>query len=206
MPTTRAIADRGCGGCVDRGDHGLAGNQGCTGAAGVRASGHDRCDLPADDRVRADPRPGDRCDRRARRRRARDPGRRLRQLDRLAGVARLPRAGRPRGRRRGHGPGVDGGRLGRPVRPGARSGDTGYGHSAEQVAAVRAPSDLLAGYAEAVSQRTLEYVQSLTDDDLERVVDTRWDPPVTLGVRLASVVGDDLQHLGQAAYARGLLT
>ncbi|GAB3683799.1 mycothiol transferase [Angustibacter aerolatus] len=84
--------------------------------------------------------------------------------------------------------------------------DTGYGHSAEQVAAVRAPSDLLAGYAEAVSQRTLEYVQSLTDDDLERVVDTRWDPPVTLGVRLASVVGDDLQHLGQAAYARGLLT
>ncbi|GMA89146.1 hypothetical protein GCM10025868_43960 [Angustibacter aerolatus] len=71
---------------------------------------------------------------------------------------------------------------------------------------MRAPSDLLAGYAEAVSQRTLEYVQSLTDDDLERVVDTRWDPPVTLGVRLASVVGDDLQHLGQAAYARGLLT
>jgi hypothetical protein len=28
---------------------------------------------------------------------------------------------------------------------------------------------------------------------------------VTLGVRLLSVIGDDLQHVGQAAYVRGVL-
>ena len=44
-----------------------------------------------------------------------------------------------------------------------------------------------------------------TEADLERVVDTSWDPPVTLGVRLISVISDDLQHAGQAAYAAGLL-
>lgn len=44
----------------------------------------------------------------------------------------------------------------------------------------------------------------MTAADLERVVDTNWDPPVTLGVRLVSVLSDDLQHVGQAAYLRGL--
>jgi hypothetical protein len=29
---------------------------------------------------------------------------------------------------------------------------------------------------------------------------------VTLGVRLVSVLSDDLQHVGQAAYVRGLLS
>ena len=47
----------------------------------------------------------------------------------------------------------------------------------------------------------------LTEDpvSLDRVVDERWDPPVTLGVRLISVVDDDVQHTGQAAYLKGLL-
>jgi hypothetical protein len=35
------------------------------------------------------------------------------------------------------------------------------------------------------------------------VVDRRWTPPVTLGVRLVSVLCDDLQHAGQAAFVRG---
>ena len=47
--------------------------------------------------------------------------------------------------------------------------------------------------------------KTVTEADLDRVVDERWDPPVTLGVRLVSVVNDDAQHLGQAAYVRGLL-
>jgi hypothetical protein len=42
------------------------------------------------------------------------------------------------------------------------------------------------------------------DGDLDRIVDTRWDPPVTLGVRLVSTIADCLQHVGQAAYAKGL--
>jgi hypothetical protein len=66
-------------------------------------------------------------------------------------------------------------------------------------------ADLLLDYATAVHTRTAEFVRDLTDDDLDRIVDERWDPPVTLGVRLVSVLDDDLQHVGQAAYVRGAL-
>ena len=82
---------------------------------------------------------------------------------------------------------------------------TGYGHGAEDVAAVRLSAEQLTAYADAVHEATRRYVETLTDDDLPRVVDERWDPPVTLGVRLVSVVSDDLQHAGQAAYVRGLI-
>ena len=64
---------------------------------------------------------------------------------------------------------------------------------------------LLLGYAAAVHEQTKEFLSGLSDDDLDRIVDRRWDPPVTLGVRLVSVLSDDLQHVGQAAYLRGLL-
>jgi uncharacterized damage-inducible protein DinB len=84
--------------------------------------------------------------------------------------------------------------------------DTGFGHTSEQVQQVRVDSaDLLTGYLDDVLDQTLEYVAGLTDADLDRVVDKRWDPPVTLGVRLVSVVDDDLEHLGQAAFAKGVL-
>lgn len=84
--------------------------------------------------------------------------------------------------------------------------DIGYGHSSDDVARVRGLStELLTGYVDAVHARTLEFIRSLTDDDLARVVDERWDPPVTLGVRLVSVISDDLQHAGQAAYLAGTL-
>lgn len=83
---------------------------------------------------------------------------------------------------------------------------TGFGFDAEQVGAVRVPSvDLLLGYADAVHGRTAEFLAGLADDDLDRVVDDSYDPPVTVGVRLVSVLSDDLQHVGQAGYARGLL-
>ncbi|WP_019137040.1 mycothiol transferase [Cellulomonas massiliensis] len=85
------------------------------------------------------------------------------------------------------------------------AGSTGYGHSSREVAAVRAPAALLTGYVEAVAAAADEALGGVGPDDLDRVVDTRWDPPVTLGVRLVSVVGDALAHLGQAAYVRGLL-
>ncbi|WP_395576339.1 DinB family protein [Streptomyces sp. BK79] len=84
--------------------------------------------------------------------------------------------------------------------------DTGYGHSSAEVAKVRVDSaGLLTGYHDAVHEQTLGALRSLTAGDLERVVDDNWDPPVTLGVRLVSVLSDDLQHVGQAAYARGLV-
>ena len=83
--------------------------------------------------------------------------------------------------------------------------DTGYGHSSDQVAAVRVSSDLLTGYHNAVHDQTLDYLRGLSESDLDRIVDERWDPPVTLGVRLVSVIEDDLQHVGQAAFVRGIL-
>jgi len=83
--------------------------------------------------------------------------------------------------------------------------DTGYGHEPEQVSRVRASAELLSGYAGAVGARVDEVVAQLSPEDLDRVVDDAWDPPVTYGVRLASVASDCLQHLGQAAYVRGLL-
>ncbi|MFB6958759.1 DinB family protein [Streptomyces sp. NPDC056309] len=84
--------------------------------------------------------------------------------------------------------------------------DTGYGHSPAKVAEVRVDSgELLTGYYDAVHEQTLTALRQLTAKDLESVVDEGWDPPVTLGVRLVSVLSDDLQHAGQAAYVRGLL-
>lgn len=84
--------------------------------------------------------------------------------------------------------------------------DTGYGYTAAQVEAVRPESArALVDYYQAVHERTASYVAGLTADDLDRVVDRAWDPPVTLGVRLVSILDDDTQHAGQAAYVRGLL-
>jgi uncharacterized damage-inducible protein DinB len=84
--------------------------------------------------------------------------------------------------------------------------NSGYGHTAKQVASVRprAP-EVLTGYLDAVDARARGYLEGLRARDLDRVIDRSWDPPVTLGVRLVSVADDALQHVGQAAYVRGLL-
>jgi hypothetical protein len=93
-------------------------------------------------------------------------------------------------------------RLGLPFDP----ADTGYSHRSDDVAAVQVRSeDLLTNYHDAVHDQTVGYVGRLTDSDLDRIVDESWDPPVSLGVRLVSVISDDLQHVGQAAFVRGVL-
>lgn len=81
----------------------------------------------------------------------------------------------------------------------------GYGHTSEQVGKVRASAELLAGYLRATHAATITWLEGVTEADLDEVIDTRWDPPVTRGVRLVSIVDDDAQHVGQAAYLRGLL-
>jgi Protein of unknown function (DUF664) len=92
-------------------------------------------------------------------------------------------------------------RFGLPFEP----SETGYGHRARDVAAVQVAGADLVGYHDAVHAQTTGYVERLTDGDLDRVVDDSWDPPVTLGVRLVSVIADDLEHVGQAAFIRGVL-
>jgi len=83
--------------------------------------------------------------------------------------------------------------------------EIGYGQDPREVAEVRLPAEFLAGYYDATHAQTTSVVRGLRDGDLTRIVDTRWDPPVTLGVRLLSVISDDLQHAGQAAFIRGIL-
>ena len=86
------------------------------------------------------------------------------------------------------------------------STDTGYGHNSDQVAAVQVKSgEVLTAYFDAVHERTMRFVATLTEADLPRIVDESWDPPVTLAARLVSVIADDLQHAGQAMYLRGIV-
>jgi len=92
-------------------------------------------------------------------------------------------------------------RFGLPFEPGA----TGYGQNADEVGQVRASAADLAAYHAAVHHATLRYLDSLTLAELERVVDTRWDPPVTAAVRLVSVIDDCVEHVGQAAYLQGMV-
>lgn len=86
------------------------------------------------------------------------------------------------------------------------AGATGYGQDGDDVAAVRVETpELLLEYYDAVHAHTVAYVRGLSEADLDRVVDENWTPAVTQGVRLLSVVSDDLQHAGQAAFVRGVL-
>lgn len=99
-------------------------------------------------------------------------------------------------------------RLGLP----SATRELGYGHTSAQVAATSSaicgmplPGTLLVQYYSAVHAQTLSLVSTVRDADLDRVVDSRWTPPVTLGVRLVSVINDGTQHVGQALYVRGIL-
>lgn len=91
-------------------------------------------------------------------------------------------------------------RLGLPFEASA----TGYGQSSADIAAVCADAEQLGGYYDAVHAKTVAYLETLAEDDLDDVIDRRWTPPVTRGVRLVSVLDDDLQHAGQAAFIRGI--
>lgn len=93
-------------------------------------------------------------------------------------------------------------RFGFPFDPSS----TGHGHTSEEVAAVRTDGpDLLIGYHEAVSANTVAYLESVDAGELGRIIDASYDPPVTVGVRLVSVLSDNIQHGGQARYVRGML-
>jgi hypothetical protein len=64
-------------------------------------------------------------------------------------------------------------------------------------------SAALVAYNAAVTERTLEYLAGVNDAELDRIIDDSYDPPVSVGVRLVSVISDNLQHAGQARYLRG---
>ncbi|WP_113903728.1 MULTISPECIES: mycothiol transferase [Brevibacterium] len=83
----------------------------------------------------------------------------------------------------------------------------GYGHSAEQAGSIRVEDqDLLVDYLRATLTALRDHVRTLSASVLDEVVDEGWDPPVTRGVRLVSIVDDAIAHVAQAAYAAGALT
>lgn len=82
----------------------------------------------------------------------------------------------------------------------------GFGHTPADVATVQPDSArALVEYYDAVYARTRPLLEALTPASLAEVVDRRWDPPVTRGVRLISIADDSLQHVGQALFVRGLV-
>lgn len=84
--------------------------------------------------------------------------------------------------------------------------NTGYGHTSEQVGEIRPDSpDVLVAYHDGVADRTMEYLRAIDGEELDRIVDRSWDPPVSVGVRLVSVINDNMQHIGQALYVRGMI-
>jgi len=85
--------------------------------------------------------------------------------------------------------------------------DSGFGHSPEDVTSFRSPSsETLLGYHQTVLKQTKKYLTDLTIDDLNRKLDDpRFPTPPTIGIRMSMVVNDNLQHVGQAAYLRGIL-
>ncbi|MCA0155102.1 DinB family protein [Tsukamurella sp. M9C] len=82
---------------------------------------------------------------------------------------------------------------------------TGYGHTRAEAAEVHGSDALLVGYFRDVDAMATRYLAGVTPDELARVVDDAWDPPVTVAVRLVSIVDDCAQHLGAAAYLKGAL-
>ncbi|MFV0258252.1 MAG: mycothiol transferase [Acidimicrobiales bacterium] len=93
------------------------------------------------------------------------------------------------------------GRFALPFPPEAH----GYGMTTEQVGQVRADGSLLVEYYDAVHARTQAFLAAVADPDWDRVVDERWEPPVTLLARITSVANEVAQHVGQAALVRGMV-
>jgi hypothetical protein len=82
---------------------------------------------------------------------------------------------------------------------------TGWGQTAKETKQVKVNGKLLLGYLDEVTDVTVKCINSLADSDYKKIVDKHWDPPVTLAVRLVSVLSDDFQHAGQAAFLKGLI-
>lgn len=82
----------------------------------------------------------------------------------------------------------------------------GFGDTHDDVAALRTSSAAeLFNYFSSVVESLISYTDGLSEPELDEIIDTRWDPPVSRGVRLVSIIDDAAVHLGQAAYARGLI-
>ncbi len=87
--------------------------------------------------------------------------------------------------------------------------DYGSGHrqTAAQVDAFTVTDKkLLLDYHDAVFEQTKGYLSTVTNADLNRVLDEpQYQPLPTLSIRLASVINCNTRHAGQIEYLRGLV-
>ena len=86
--------------------------------------------------------------------------------------------------------------------------DTGEGHGLEELAVFRSPdSHTLLEYHRAVLEHTKRYlINKLSETDLEREFENPTSPTIPkVNACLVGVLNDNLQHVGQVAYIRGLL-
>lgn len=79
-------------------------------------------------------------------------------------------------------------------------------HTLEEAQTITVDSfDDLFAYFKAARDQAVTYMNSLTEESLDDIVDESWTPAVTRGVRLVSTLDDITMHSGQVFYARRLL-
>lgn len=93
-------------------------------------------------------------------------------------------------------------KFGMPANP----GDTGAGQSLEQVAAFKPSKATLLGYLDAVREKSLAILKSLSAADLDRELPAPGGGTRKVGDFLGIIMIDNFHHSGQIAYLRGYLT
>ena len=96
-------------------------------------------------------------------------------------------------------------RDGWPERLGMSERDSGYGYSAEQVAALPRfdLADMMA-YYDSVRTETVRFLDGLKAEDLDEAPHPERRPGYTVGKMFSHVIVEESQHVGQVAYLRGL--
>jgi len=91
--------------------------------------------------------------------------------------------------------------------PNPRDYGSGHRHTAEQVEAFTVTDKtLLLDYLDAVFAQTKDYLSTVTNEDLNRVLnEPQYSPLPTLSVRFASVINCNTRHAGQIEDLRGLV-
>jgi hypothetical protein len=86
--------------------------------------------------------------------------------------------------------------------------ETGWGHSFEEVGKFRVLDiQMLLDYHRAVMKTSIGYLNRLSEEELERECPASWQPGTTapVSLRIIGNINDCFQHVGQAAYVRGLI-
>jgi len=78
-----------------------------------------------------------------------------------------------------------------------------HSHNREQVRAFKAPADLILAYHDAVFARVADYIGSITDEELARVLDEpQYDPIPTVSVRIVSCLENLMHNAGMIVYLK----